>query len=482
MDPATAGLILLVFMFVTLAFGVWIGISLASVGFIAMTLLSTRPIGLNFGTTLWSSNTSWALTALPMFIWMGEILFRSRLAEDMFRGLAPWMQRLPGRLLHTNVFGCGIFAAISGSSAATAATIGKMTIPELRKRGYDDFMLVGSLAGSGTLGLLIPPSIIMIVYGVAAEVSIARLFIAGVIPGITLMMIFSFIVMGYALLKPDRIPPRDPVMTLKEKVWESRRLIPTVLLIITVLGSIYGGLATPTESAVLGVVGALILSGIDKLMERTHAIVVGVAVAVSAGFGVTGIAYWDQIGALFLIGLLIYVAAVGGISWAVFKGSALGAMRTNCMIALILSGAAFLSTAMGFTGLPRLFADWITHMQLSQGMLIVALTLVFIVMGCFIDGISMVVLTTAVILPAVKAAGIDLLWFGIYIVLVVEMAQITPPVGFNLYVLQSLAKKSMGYVALAALPFFIGMCLMVTIVFYVPDLVTWLPNQMLGQK
>jgi TRAP-type C4-dicarboxylate transport system permease large subunit len=482
MDPLTAALILAGVMFVMLACGVWIGMSLAAVGYVAMALLSSRPIGLNFGTTLWSSNTSWTLTALPMFIWMGEILFRSKLSEDMFRGLAPWVQRLPGRLLHTNVFGCGIFAAISGSSAATAATIGKMTIPELRKRGYDDFMLVGSLAGSGTLGLLIPPSIIMIVYGVAAEVSIARLFIAGVVPGLILMFIFSGIVMAYAALQPARIPARDASLSLSAKLWESRRLIPTVLLILTVLGSIYGGLATPTESAVLGVVGALILSGIDKLMQRTHLIVVGAAFAGAGVAGLTGLAFWDQVGALLLVGLLAYTTLIGGISWTVFRESAFGAMRTNCMIALILSGAAFLSTAMGFTGLPRLFADWITAMNLSQGALIAALTVVFIIMGCFIDGISMVVLTTAVILPAVKAAGIDLLWFGIFIVLVVEMAQITPPVGFNLFVLQSLAKRSMSYVALAALPFFGGLMLMVVLVFAVPDIVTWLPNQMLGQR
>jgi TRAP-type C4-dicarboxylate transport system permease large subunit len=482
MDPTFAALILLAFMFAALTCGVWIGISLAAVGYVAMSLLSSRPIGLNFGTTLWSANTSWTLTALPMFIWMGEILFRSKLSEDMFKGLAPWVQRLPGRLLHTNVFGCGIFAAISGSSAATAATIGKMTIPELRKRGYDDFMLVGSLAGSGTLGLLIPPSIIMIVYGVAAEVSIARLFIAGVIPGITLMFIFSFIVMAYAALQPARIPPRDPRLSITEKLWESRRLIPVVLLILTVLGSIYGGLATPTESAVLGVVGALILSGIDKLLEKRHLAVILGAGALGCGLALAGVAYWDQVGALYLIGLLIYTTAIGGISFTLFRESALGAMRTNCMIALILSGAAFLSTAMGFTGLPKMFADWIAGMGLSQGMLIVALTIVFIIMGCFIDGISMVVLTTSVILPTVKAAGIDLLWFGIYIVLVVEMAQITPPVGFNLFVLQSLAKKSMGYVALAALPFFAGLLLMVAVVFFFPDIVTWLPNQMLGQK
>jgi TRAP-type C4-dicarboxylate transport system permease large subunit len=482
MDPITASLIIAVFMLVLLVSGVWIGLVLGAVGFVAMELLSTRSQGLAFGTTLWSSNSSWALTALPMFIWMGEVLFRSKVSEDMFKGLAPWMQNLPGRLLHTNVFGCGIFAAISGSSAATAATIGKMTLPELRKRGYDDFMNVGSLAGSGTLGLLIPPSIIMIVYGVAAEVSIARLFIAGVIPGIMLMLIFSGIVMLYATLRPSLIPPRDPVLTFTEKLNESRRLFPVVLLIFTVLGSIYGGIATPTESAVLGLVGAFILAAIDELYKRTNLIILGAMTAAGIVAGVSGLLHWDQVGVFLLFGFLGVAILSGGISWKLFKESAYGGMRTNCMIALILSGAAFLSTAMGFTGLPRMFAEWISAMQLSQGLLIVALTIVFIIMGCLVDGISMVVLTTSVILPAVKAAGIDMLWFGIYIVLVVEMAQITPPVGFNLYVLQSLAKKSMGYVALAAFPFFVGMNIMVALVFFFPDIVTWLPNQMFGQN
>jgi C4-dicarboxylate transporter, DctM subunit len=482
MDPLTASAIIALFMLVILVSGVWIGLALGSVGYIAMELLSTRSQGLAFGTTLWSSNNSWALTALPMFIWMGEVLFRSKLSEDMFRGLAPWMQRLPGRLLHTNVFGCGIFAAISGSSAATAATIGKMTLPELRKRGYDDFISVGSLAGSGTLGLLIPPSIIMIVYGVAAEVSIPSLFIAGIIPGIMLMLIFSAIVMGYAMLKPHMIPPRDPVMSLREKLWESRRLLPVVMLIITVLGSIYGGLATPTESAVLGLVGAFILSAIDQLYIRRNLMIAGSFTTALLMAGITGLLAWDQVGVFALFGFLGLAIASGGISWSLFKESAYGGMRTNCMIALILSGAAFLSTAMGYTGLPRMLAEWISAMNLNQGLLILALTIIFIIMGCLVDGISMVVLTTSVILPAVKAAGIDLLWFGIYIVLVVEMAQITPPVGFNLYVLQSMAKKSMGYVALAAFPFFIGMCLAVLIVFFVPEIVTWLPKQMLAQK
>jgi len=435
MEPATASLILIGIMLAILTTGVWIGLALGLVGYIAFVLMTNANPALSFATTVWGSMNSWTLTALPMFIWMGEILFRSSLSDDMFKGLAPWMQRLPGRLLHTNVFGCGIFAAISGSSAATAATIGKMTIPELRKRGYDDFMNIGSLAGSGTLGLLIPPSIIMIVYGVAAEVSIARLFIAGVIPGILLMLVFSGVLMSWAVLNPDKVPPRDPPMSLREKLHESRRLIPIVALIVIVLGSIYTGVATPTESAVLGVVGSLVLT----VLTRTF-------------------------------------------SWEMFNASVMGAVRTNAMIGLILAGASFLTVAMGFTGLPRIFAEWINSLGLSQFMLIMALMIVYIVLGCLIDGISMVVLTAAVVMPAVKAAGIDLVWFGIFVVLVVEMAQITPPVGFNLYVLQGLTAKPMGYIALAALPFFLAMIAMVFVIILVPDLVTWLPNQMLGQK
>ncbi|MCA0399857.1 MAG: TRAP transporter large permease subunit [Proteobacteria bacterium] len=435
MAPATASLLLIGLMFLGLASGLWIGLGLGLVGYLAFMLMTNANPALSFGTTIWGSMNSWTLTALPMFIFMGEILFRSRLSDDMFRGLAPWMQRLPGRLLHTNVFGCGIFAAISGSSAATAATIGRMTIPELRRRGYDDFMNIGSLAGSGTLGLLIPPSLIMIVYGVAAEVSIARLFIAGVIPGIVLMLIFSGVLMGWALANPQMVPPRDPPMSVAAKLWESRRLIPIVGLILLVLGSIYTGWATPTESAVLGVVGALALT-----------------------------------------------LATGTFSWRMFSDSVMGAVRTNAMIGLILAGASFLTTAMGFTGLPRLFAEWINAQGFSQFALIMALMVVYIILGCLIDGISMVVLTAAVVLPAVKAAGIDLVWFGIFVVLVVEMAQITPPVGFNLFVLQAMTGKPLGYIALAALPFFLAMIAMVFIMIAVPELATWLPNQMLGQK
>jgi C4-dicarboxylate transporter DctM subunit len=427
-------LFLLALLAVLLAGGVWIALVLLAMGWAAMELFTSTPVGKLMATTVWGSSASWSLTALPLFIWMGEILFRSRISEDMFRGLAPWLTALPGRLMHCNVIGCGIFAAISGSSAATAATIGKMTVPELLKRGYHEPMVIGSLAGAGTLGLLIPPSIIMIVYGVAANVSIARLFIAGVLPGIMLMSLFSGYIIVWALLHPDKTPPSDIHMSFAQKLYASRLLIPTVLLIAAVIGSIYSGIATPTEAAVLGVVGSLVLSLVS-----------------------------------------------GSLDWATFNASVMGAMRTSCMIAFILTGAAFLTTAMAFTGIPESMAAWITKQALSPVMLIAVLTLLYIVLGCFIDGISMVVLTSAVILPTVQAAHIDLLWFGIFIVLVVEMAQITPPVGFNLYVLQSMTGKDIFSIGKHALPFFLLMVAAVAIIWLFPEMVTYLPQRMLGK-
>src|SRR6266852_5446574 len=334
--------------------GVWIALTLLGVGWVAMVLFTHSPAGGLMATTVWGSSTSWALTALPLFIWMGEILFRTRISEDMFRGLAPWMAPLPGRLMHCNVAGCGIFAAISGSSAATAATIGRITIPELLKRGYDETMTVGSLAGAGTLGLLIPPSIIMIVYGVAADVSIARLFVAGVLPGVMLMLLFSGYIAAWALLNPARTPPRESVTSLGEKIYSARHLIPAILLMGAVIGSIYSGVATPTEAAVIGVIGALVLA-----------------------------------------------AASGSLSWRTFEASVMGATKTSCMIAFILAGAAFLTVAMAFTGVPRIMAQWIGEQGFAAWQLIAVLTVLYIILGCFIDGISMVVLTSSVILPSV---------------------------------------------------------------------------------
>jgi tripartite ATP-independent transporter DctM subunit len=415
--------------------GLWIALTLLGVGWLAMVLFTNSPAGGLMATTIWGASNSWALTALPLFIWMGEILFRTRISEDMFQGLAPWMAPLPGRLVHCNVFGCGIFAAISGSSAATAATIGRITIPELARRGYDEKMAIGSLAGAGTLGLLIPPSIIMIVYGVAADVSIARLFVAGVLPGIMLMLMFSGYIIAWALLNPEKTPPRESASTLGQKLYAARHLIPAVILIAAVIGSIYTGVATPTEAAMIGVAGALLLAAVTGSLNRKS-----------------------------------------------FADSVMGATKTSCMIAFILAGAAFLTVAMGFTGLPRIIAEWIAKQGFTAIHLIGVLTLLYIVLGCFIDGISMVVLTSSVILPTVKAAGIDLLWFGIFIVLVVEMAQITPPVGFNLFVLQGLTEKDMFYIARAALPFFFLMIAAVALIWVFPEIVTFLPSKMFNLR
>jgi C4-dicarboxylate transporter, DctM subunit len=423
--------LLIVTLFLLLGSGVWIGLTLAGVAWIGMQLFSSRPAGDAMAVTVWGSASSWTLTALPLFIWMGEILFRTRLSESMFRGLAPWVSRLPGRLLHTNVIGCTIFAAVSGSSAATCATIGKMTLPELERRGYPEDITIGSLAGAGTLGLLIPPSIIMIVYGVMADVSIARLFVAGILPGIVLASLFSGYLAVWAAMNKERVPAPDAAMSFGEKMRESRHLIPVVLLIGAVLGSIYSGVATATEAAAVGVVGSLALSAVQ-----------------------------------------------GSLNWATFRDSLLGATRLYCMIALILSGAAFLTLSMGYIGLPRHLAEFVGSMHLSPFALMLALGVFYIVLGCFLDGISMVVLTMGVILPTVQAAGFDLIWFGIFIVVVVEMAQITPPVGFNLFVLQGMTGKEITWIARVTMPFFFLMCAMVLLLWFVPQLATWLPSHM----
>ncbi len=429
-DPFIA-LTLLLLLIGLLAMGVWVAVALALVGLVSIVSFSNAPAGLVLATTFWGHSHSWALTALPLFILMGEILLRSRLSQDMFSGLAPWLGKAPGRLLHVNVLGCAIFAAVSGSSAATAATIGRMSVPELTKRGYPESLIIGTLAGSATLGLLIPPSIILIVYGVATEQSIARLFMAGVLPGAMLISLFAAYVGIRAIMNPELIPKLDVEFSFMEKIKASRNLIPVALLIGGVIGSIYGGLASPTDAAALGVVLACILA-------------------------------W----------------ASGSFSKALFWEAVMSATRTSCMIAFILVGAAFLSISMGFTGLPRNLATWIGGMGLSPYALLAALTVFFVVLGCFLDGISVVVLTTSIIMPMVASVGIDPLWFGIYLVIVVEMSQITPPVGFNLFVIQGLTGINILRVAKAAFPFFLLLLLGVALITVFPQIVTFLPNAM----
>ncbi|MBP5857743.1 TRAP transporter large permease subunit [Marivibrio halodurans] len=425
----SAGVVAL--LFALLAMGVWVAFALFLVGALSLLVFSNAPLGTVLATSTWGASNSWALAALPLFIWMGEILFRSKLSDNLFSGLAPWLTRLPGRLLHVNVFACAVFAAVSGSSAATAATVGKISIPELTKRGYSERMMIGTLAGSATLGLLIPPSIILIVYGVATEQSIARLFVAGVLPGVLLVLLFSGFIVAWALVNRARVPSQEDRTSLAERLRAGRELLPVMLLILGVIGSVYLGIASPTDAAAVGVVIALILA-------------------------------WRS----------------GDLSWTSFRDGLMGAVRTSCMITFILAGAAFLTTAMGFAGIPRMLAAWIGDMGLSANELLVALTIFFVVMGCFLDGISIIVLTTSIIMPIVEQAGIDPIWFGIYLVFVVEMSQITPPVGFNLFVLQSLTGRNILQVAWAALPFFLLMGGAIVILTAVPDLALYLPSLM----
>ena len=433
MTEVAAIIIFLFVLFFLLGTGVWVGLALMGVAWVGMELFTTRPIGDTMITTMWSMSSSWTLTALPLFIWMGEILYRTRLSEDMFRGLAPWLARLPGGLVHTNIVGCTVFAAVSGSSAATLTTVGKMSIPELRARKYPETLIIGTLAGAATLGLMIPPSLALIVYGVTVNESITKLFFAGVFPGIVLAGMFMGYVAIYSYTSKNWKPTAEGVLSFAEKVRNSRFLLPVICLILVVIGSMYLGFATATEAAAFGVIGALVLAASQKSLT------------------------WDS-----------------------FRESLMGATRTSAMIALILAGAAFLKLSMGFTGLPRALADMIAAMELTRFQLLMALLVFYIILGMFLDGISSVVLTMAVVEPMVREAGIDLIWFGIFVVVVVEMAQITPPIGFNLFVLQGMTNHEMSYIAKASLPMFLIMVLMCFVLIAFPELALWLPENLRG--
>lgn len=421
--------VLLGVMILLLGSGVWIAVSLGLVGFVAMALTTSLPLGAVLATTTWSASSSWTLAALPLFIWMGEILFRTKLSEEMFRGLSPWVQWLPGRLTHVNVIGCGIFAAVSGSSAATCATIGKIALPELDKRGYDKSLSLGSLAGSGTLGLLIPPSIPMVVYAVTANVSVLQVFLGGFLPGALVMVLYSGYIIIWSLLNPSKIPPRDPPTPFRQKLRESAKLAPCMLLILAVFLSLVLGFATATECAAWGVSGALLL------------------------------AWWS-----------------GTLTRKNFLESIMSATRLTCMIMLILAGAAYTTAAMAYTGIPAALATWVQGQQLTPGMLALYLSIMYIILGCLIDGISMIVLTAVIVLPMVKQAGLDLVWFGVYLIIHVEMAQITPPVGFNLFVLQNMSGRDTFTVARAAFPFFVLLLASVFIITEYPQIVMFLPK------
>ena len=420
-------------LFFLLGSGVWIALSLIGVAFVGMELFTNRPAGDVMITTIWTTASSWSLTALPLFIWMGEILYRTKLSEDLFKGLAPWMNNLPGRLLHTNIVGCTFFAAVSGSSAATLTTVGKMSVPELRKRNYPEQLIIGTLAGSSTLGLMIPPSLTLIVYGVTINESVVQLFMAGVFPGLVLALLFMLYVGIWATINRKSMPAKDPELSFFQKMKNSIFLFPIFGLISFVIGSMYLGWATPTEAAAFGVLGGLFLSSLQ-----------------------------------------------GSLNLKAFTDSLLGATKTSCMIAFILAGGAFLTLSMGFTGLPRSIAEWIGSLGLTNFELLMCLMVFYIVLGCFLDGISSIVLTMAVVEPMIRKAGIDVIWFGIFLTVLVEMAQITPPVGFNLFVLQGMTKHNMVYLAKAAFPMFMMMVVMIFVLIYFPELATYLPSTLKG--
>ena len=435
METLMVGGALLLLMLLLLSGGVWIAMTLAIVGWVGQAFFTSTQPGKNLFSAFWESNASWELAALPLFIWMGEILFRSKLSEEMFEGLAPWLGKIPGRLMHTTILGCGIFGSVSGSSAATCATIGKVALPELKKRGYDEKLALGSLATAGTLGILIPPSITMVVYAVAADASIIRIFLAGFLPGLLLMLLFSGYIAWWSVRHKHKMPPAEPALSFMEKLRRSRNLIPCGALIVFIIWVLIAGWATATECAAFGVVGAL------------------------------GLALWSR-----------------SLSWQNLKDSLFGAARTSCMIMFILAGAAFLTKTMAFTGIPRELAEWVNGLQLSPYALIAALVLVYLVLGTALDGISMIVLTSAVVLPMIQKAGFDLVWFGIFIVLLVEIAEVTPPVGFNLFVLQNMTGKDSNTIARAAIPFFLCLVACIALITLFPGIVTSVPDLVMGKE
>ncbi len=433
MDVLSIGALLLLIMLLLLSGGVWIAMTLAIVGWVGQAFFTNTMPGKNLFSAFWESNASWELAALPLFIWMGEILFRTKLSEEMFEGLRPWLNRIPGRLMHTTILGCGVFGSVSGSSAATCATIAKVALPELVKRGYNEKLAIGSLATAGTLGILIPPSITMVVYAVAADASIIRIFLAGFLPGALLMLLFSGYIAWWSLRHPDQVPAADPPTTFMQKIKLSGQLIPCTLLIVFIVWVLIAGWATATECAAFGVLGALVMAAWSRSLTFQN--------------------FWEGL---------------------------MGATRTSCMIMFILAGAAFLTKTMAFTGVPRELAEWVNSMNLSPYALIACLVVVYLVLGTALDGISMIVLTAAVVMPMVQKAGFDLIWFGIFVILLVEIAEVTPPVGFNLFVLQNMTGKDSNTIAVAAIPFFFCLVICIVLVTLFPQIVTILPDLVMG--
>lgn len=432
MSVIASSVILLALLVLFLGAGIWIFSGLMLVGASAMYLVLDFPaarIGSIATKVISSSAVSWELAAIPIFMWMGDIIFRTDISQRLFRGLSPMVARIPGGLLHTNVFGCTVFAAISGSSTATTATVGKITIPELQRRGYDIRLASGSLAGAGSFGLLIPPSIAMIVYGVLAEVSIAKLFAAGLIPGLMMALLYAGYIAIVSLIDPSRTPKYDGPVNFGVLVRGLLELLPIMLLMFVVLGSIYSGIATPSEAAAVGVFGAIVIT-----------------------------------------------IVTGQFSWLLMRESLMTTIRVSAMILMLIAASAFLSSAIAYMHLPEMITQGISALELSPYGVLLILALLYIVLGMFLDGTSMTVMTVPIAVPLIVQAGFDPLWFGVYLVIMIEMSALTPPVGLNLFVLQGLTRNSLGETIKAAVPFFLLLCLGTIILAIFPQIVLWLPN------
>lgn len=440
-DPLILSIIIVFVMFVFLLSSIWIGVSLILTAIVAMLIYDHNlppvisiydKIGDLLASSMYDSLNSWSLAALPMFILMGEILYKSSISTKLLNGLMPWLSFIPGKLLHVNVAACSLFAAVSGSSAATTATVGKITLDELKKRGYSKSLALGSLAGSGTLGFLIPPSLIMIIYGVLSDVSIGKLFMAGILPGLLLATLYSVYIMVVAKMDKSVVPIEEEKYSSKDFLNSFGELFPVLALITVVLGSIYAGIATPTEAASLGVLGAIILAVYFK-----------------------------------------------SFSFDIFKNALLNTIKTSVMISFIIVGAGFLSQVIGFLGIATAVSEYIGTLGLSPMMLILIIGIMYILLGMILDGISIVVMTLPIVLPIIVMAGFDPLWFGIFLVFMVELSQITPPIGFSLFVIQGISGEKIEYILKATLPFFILTIIAVVIITHFPEIVQFLPNYMI---
>lgn len=431
MTMVGVSIMILGLLFFTLGSSLWVGISLTLVGVLGIEFLTSVSPFMILGNILFNQTASSTMMALPLFIFMGEVLFRSKISENLFKGLAPWVDSLPGGLIHVNIVACALFAAVSGSSAATTATVGKITLPELSKRKYDKGLSLGTLAGSGTLGFLIPPSMMMLVYGVTAEVSVGKLFIAGLLPALVIALGLMAYVIVKCLIDPKKAPRNLEGFTWKDRIKAIPLILPVVVIIGIVLGGIYAGWTTPTEAASIGAIASVLFAFASKSMNLQ-----------------------------------------------IFKDTIMASIKTTAMIMLIVTGAAFLSVAMGYLGIPAALTNLIVSKNVGPYQLIFITSILYLVLGMFIEGFSMIVMTLPLILPLIITSGFDPIWFGVYLVIMIEIAQITPPVGFNLFIINGITGESMSNIARYALPSFIILGLVVVLITIFPQIVLVLPNMM----